>query len=420
MGNNLADRESGFFYGWVVLGVCFFLGVIAFGLNFSFGIFFKSLESDFHLTRATTSAIFSVFLLVSPVVGLIGGWINDKYGPRLILSVMGLFTGAGLLMLSRASETWHLFFSYSLLLAVGNGGVFPIVMAVASKWFVRRRGLAIGIVGCGISVGILVMSPISAFLISGFGWRQSYFILALVGFLLMAPLAWLLKTPPGERVLKTINSKSPAVEQFNNGPVNTVSGMTVREAARTRELWLFVSLWTLYSVGIYIITGHIVRHAIDLGIPEVKAAIILTILGGASAAARLLMGRLSDSIGRRQSILGGALLMAAAMLWLMFSTDLWQLYLFGALFGVAYGGFSTPVTALIGDTFGTRHLGVIIGIAGAGWCLGGAAGPALAGYIFDTTGSYFFGFLIGVITSLISAGLVFLFKEGKEAQGALR
>lgn len=120
--------EGRFYYGWVILIAGLVFVTISYGVRFSFGVFFKSLEVDFGLTRTLTSAIFSAFLLLCPVFGVLNGWILDHYGPRLIIILMGFFTGLSLLLTSWASAPWHLFASYSLLLAVGTGALFPVLM----------------------------------------------------------------------------------------------------------------------------------------------------------------------------------------------------------------------------------------------------------------------------------------------------
>jgi MFS family permease len=162
---------------------------------------------------------------------------------------------------------------------------------------------------------------------------------------------------------------------------------------------------------------HIVPHAIDLGINQVQAASILSFTGGASILGTLLMGRASDSIGRKPAIMISVLLMAVAMLWVVWSYTLWMFYLFAIVFGFSYGGISSPVNALIGDVFGTRHLGVIMAVLSAPFSIGAAVGPALAGYIFDISGSYVFAFLAGMVAALITAILALFLRVPEVRKG---
>jgi len=144
-----------------------------------------------------------------------------------------------------------------------------------------------------------------------------------------------------------------------------------------------------------------------LGISSMKAAAILTLLGGTSIPGRLLMGRVSDIIGWKQGSIISALFMAGAMALPVGGSNLWTLYLFGIIFGLSYGAIDPPIVALIGDVFGLRHIGVIMGALVVGWSAGAAIGPALAGYIFDVNGNYVFAFLVGVVAMIVAAVLIF-------------
>jgi MFS family permease len=139
----LAKRIS---YGWVVLTTYSIIGTSIFGIRFSFGIFFKSIEGEFGLTRTATSGVFSVYLVLSAVCGVFGGWALDKYGPRAITFLMGFFTGLSLVLTSYTSSAWQLFIVYSLLLAIGTGATYAAMTSTVARWFEEKRGLATGIV----------------------------------------------------------------------------------------------------------------------------------------------------------------------------------------------------------------------------------------------------------------------------------
>ncbi|MCG6535120.1 MAG: MFS transporter, partial [Syntrophales bacterium LBB04] len=129
------------FYGWVVVIASLIIGLAGFGIRYSFGVFFKSIEMEFGLSRAATSGIFSAHMVGSSISTVLGGWALDRYGPRKLTCLMGVFTGLSLLLASQATAPWHLYMSYSLLLALGTGPIFPVVNSTSSQWFNRRRGL---------------------------------------------------------------------------------------------------------------------------------------------------------------------------------------------------------------------------------------------------------------------------------------
>ena len=127
------------YYGWVIVISVLIITAIILGMRHSFGVFFKSIESEFGLTRVTTSVISSVCMLLCAVFSIIGGWALDRYGPRITSSLMGLFLASSLLLTSQTGASWQLFINYSLLLAIGSGGAYSVYMATATRWFNRNR-----------------------------------------------------------------------------------------------------------------------------------------------------------------------------------------------------------------------------------------------------------------------------------------
>lgn len=400
------------FYGWVVVAVCFVLSAVIFGTRYSFGVFFKSLERDFELTRAATSGVFSAYMLICCAFAVLGGWALDRYGPRIVLFLMGVFTGLSLILTSQTSFAWQLFISYSLLLAIGTGAGYTIVMSTTSRWFDRKRGLAVGIVSSGVGVGTVAMAPFATHLITNFGWRMAFIVVGLIAGLVIASLASLLKKDPGEIGALPDGLKSYTSETVTSGGNDAQPiSFSLRQALGTRSFWFLWVIWLLWSMCLHFVLTHIVRHAIDLGISAAEASIVLGLIGFASIPARLVMGGVSDRVGRKVSAAICALLQAGAMIWLIWSHDLWMLYLFAVVYGLGYGGFDPPTVALVGDTFGLRSIGVIMATLVIGWAIGAAIGPAVGGFIYDVNKSYFVAFLIGALLMLAAALLVFLIKR---------
>src|SRR4030043_157491 len=151
-----------FYYGWAILIICLILITISYGIRFSFGIFFISLEQEFSLTRALTSGIFSVYMILCAIFAFVGGWVADRYGPKKVLLVMAVFTFLGLALTSQVSSLWQLLLSYSLLVAIGTGPMFTIVTSESVRWFISRRGLALAVVTCGVGLGSIWIAPVAA------------------------------------------------------------------------------------------------------------------------------------------------------------------------------------------------------------------------------------------------------------------
>ncbi|MFC1860833.1 MFS transporter [Chloroflexota bacterium] len=401
------------YYGWIIIASVLIITSIILGMRHSFGVFFKSIESEFGLTRATTSVISSACMLLCAVFSIIGGWALDRYGPRITSSLMGLFFASSLLLTSRAGAPWQLFISYSLLLAIGSGGAYSVYMATATRWFDKRRGLALGIASSGGGLGIIVIAPLATYLIASYDWRMAYIILGGISGIVIISLSLLLKKSPIEINLLPDGEKPAAGNNYmksnNNNIASNDSSMLL--VFRTSGFWLLWLTWVLQSSCVFLITTHIIPHATDVGVSTMEAALVLSLIGISSFLGRILAGSTSDVVGRKTVSIITALLGAAALIWLIRAQELWMFYLFAVAFGISWGGLSTMVTVLIGEVFGSGILGTIMGWLGVAWFLGAAIGPAVGGLVFDVNNEYYLAFIIGAVAMLITAILMALLKR---------
>ena len=263
---------------------------------------------------------------------------------------------------------------------------------------------------------MVVVAPFATYLISNFDWRMAYIVMGLIAWLIVMPLSRLLKKDPYEIGALPDGAKSasrdshlqkPKIEEDSLQPTD----LPLLQVFRTRSFWLIMFIWLLYASSLFLVFTHLVPHATDIGISAGEAAIVLSLIGGASIAGRGLMGTVSDRIGRKVTAVICALLQAGAMVWLLWSQDLWMFYLFALVYGFAFGGIGPSMAALIGDTFGLRSIGMTLGVLEIGWGVGAAIGPAIGGLIFDVSNSYFMAFLIGTAALLIATLLIPLIRR---------
>ena len=403
--------KDGLFYGWVVVIVFFALQAILLGISTSFGVFFKSIAGEFDLSRATTSAVFSVSMLLLCVFSVLGGWALDRYGPRIVLFLMGLFTGLSLLLTSQVNAAWQLFITYSLLLAMGSGATYVVTMSTVSRWFDRKRGLAVGIAGSGGGLGLVVMAPFAAYLIYNLDWHMAYLVMGLIAWVIIIPLSRLLKRDPQEigALPDGIRADSRAIkdEEDSIQPF----GLSVLQTFRTRSFWLVMLIWLLFAFCMLLVLTHIVPHTTDIGFSAGEAAAVLSLIGGVRAAGMVLLGSVADRMGKKKTAVVCTLFQAGAMVWLVWAQDLWMLCLFAIVYGLANGGLLSSITALLGDTFGLGRIGSILGLLDIGWAIGAATGPVAGGLIFDISNSYSVAFLIGAAAMAIVALLIVLIRR---------
>ncbi len=411
-------KRTPFFYGWVVVIVFLISGIAIYGVRFSYGVFFKSIENEFNLTRAATSSIFSVNMLFTGIFAFLMGWALDRYGPRVVLLLMGLFTGLGLLTTGLTNSLWQLYITYGLLLAVGIGPAFAVFMSTVSRWFDKKRGLAAGIAGTGVGLGPLIMAPSATYLLINFSWRIAFIIIGLIAWLVVIPISRLLKKSPYEIDALPDGVKVAPKDIKNNYPQST--GLSLREALGVRSFWVITLIYLLYSCNLSFIITHLVPHVTDVGFSAMEAATVLSLMGGAAIAGRVLMGIASDRIGKKFVAILCALLQSASVLWLIWAKDFWMLQAFAIVFGFAYGGMSPSMAALISDTFGVGRIGTIMGALEVGFGIGSAIGPAVGGYIFDVNGSYTMAFLSWAVALLTAALITILVRRERHIKARMQ
>jgi MFS family permease len=414
MPRQLPSKTKGrLFYGWIVVGSSFIIFALIFGTRYCFGVFFKSLGNEFGLTRTATSIIFSMYMMLCPVFAIVAGWVLDRYGPRAIVFSMGFFGGLSLLLTSQATSSWQLFVTYSVIFAIGTGPTYSVLMSTVSRWFEKKRGLALGITGSGGGVGTIVLALCAAYLIAKFDWRTAYIVLGLIVGLGIIPLSVLVKKDPAEIGIFPDGVNIPAGRQvvMNGEDTSDTGSLTVAQAFGTRDFWFLGIVWLSFSLCLHLVLTHIVPYGTDVGISATEAAVILGLIGSISIPGRLVIGGVSDRIGRKASALICAMLQIGAMIWLTWARELWMFYLFAIVYGFAFGGFDILVTALIGDIFGLHSLGTIMGMLVVGWGIGAAFGPAVGGLIFDVFQNYFMAFMIGALAMMVAASFIALTKK---------
>jgi len=399
------DRKPKFFYGYIIVLAAFFIMLISHGSMVSFGVFFKRLLFEFDWSRTTISGAASVNFLLMGFLGIIAGGLTDRFGPRIVLTICGFFFGLGCLLMSQVNTIWQLYLFYGVIVGISIGAVDVPLLSTIARWFVRKRGVMSGIAKAGSGTGILIMPIVSSMLISTYGWRTAYIVIGITGLVIIISAAQFLRHDPVQMEQLPNGEEKPNAVSFNSAD----GGFSLREAIHLRQFWVICAIYFLVLFCVNTILVHIAPHAEDLGISVTNAASIISIIGGASIVGRIMMGSAGDRIGNRLALIICFIILVTALFWLRLADELWMLYLFAVIYGVAHGGFLALISPTVAGLFGTSSHGVLLGIVFFSGTIGGAIGPILAGYIFDTASSYQLAFLICAamsVTGTILASLL--------------
>jgi len=405
------NKTTRLFYGWLVAGAAFVVMIVCFGVQYSFGVFFKPLIAEFGWTRAATSGIFSLYMVVRAVFSIVMGYFCDRRGPRLTVAIGGASMGLGLLFISRSETIWQLYIFYGVMGGIGAASFYAPLASTVSKWFTKKRGLVLGIYSAGIGIGTVIFSPLTGFLIDTYTWRTSYVILGIMTLGIILASALFLRSSPQEMGLEPDGRRVEGFQVAEQGARDrSPEGLSFRDASLTLPFWLimFVEMVS-YMVSITPLV-HIVPFATDTGISPLVAASLLAVIGGCSIVGRVVTGAVSDKVGAKNLLPVMLMIEAVMLFFLMESKGTTMFYLFAILFGLAYGGSVPLIPAVTADFFGPGSMGTIFGVISFGGILGGAFGPLLAGTLHDSTQSYGTAFLAISIVAAVGALLAFFLR----------
>lgn len=401
---NSGGREL--FYGWINVGIFFVIAFFTWGPQYSFGVFFKPLAEEFHWTRAETSGAMTLNLMIGGALGALGGYMSDRYGPRKIMVTSAVLIGIGYLFLSRLSTIWQLYLWFGLVVGMGMSNAYVVPAATISRWFIARRGLALGITLMGMSVAQILVPPVLAMLIARAGWRNTYLLIAIAALVLVNLLTCFLRKSPEDYGLHPDGNKDSLTDR--PGQKGVLDGFTLRESVKLPAFWLIFTVWILMALPAFLTLVHVVPLATDVGIGMVEAAMIVSIIGIAGIGGRFIFGFTCDRWGCRTSAVIGLGIVATAMMAMVFAVKVTTFYAAATIFGLGYTGSDTALVKMSGDFFGRRFIGVIMGLLGLGWRIGASLGALLGGMIFDLTGKYQASFLAGAVSAAAALCLIFI------------
>lgn len=404
------DQRPALFYGWKIVWTAILGMILVYGIRHSFAVFFTPILEEFHWSRGNISIMMSLNIFAYGFLAPVAGFLADRWRARVLMPLGVAILGAATAGCAWAGELWHFYVLFGLLMPLGNAlAGWPIVAPALMNWFVRKRGLVMGIgqMGGGLSFAYTIWVQ---YVILRMGWRLTFLVLAGVLVAVLLPLYLLAfyyrprdkgLTPYGATDIARTSGRD-ATE--TRGDVPAQCEWPLATILRSSQLWLLVVSYALYwGVANYLVLSHQVRFAEDAGYSSMFSVSIFALFG-----VTLFLGQscgfLSDRLGREVMGTLAAVLSIVALAALGAVRDTsapWLLYVYAICFGLGGGLFTPTIYAGAADIFGGPHFGAVSGLLLTGMGVGAVFGPWLGGYIYDGSGTYVPAFVLcGVCVGL--------------------
>jgi MFS family permease len=406
-----------FYYGWVIVGIAFVTMAVGVTARTAFSLFLPPLIDEFHWHRGLAAGAFSFGFLVSAVLSPIIGRVIDSHGPRIVIMCGVMLTTAGLLLASCIAQPWHLYATLGVLVGGGaNMMTYTVHSQFLPHWFVVRRGLAISIAFAGAGIGAIILLPWLQSIILQQGWRASCWAIGILVLLTLAPLNLLVRKRP-EDVGLLPDGASAASTATGRKPSNVVdpawaaTEWTLARASRTARFWWIVTGYFCALVAWYAVQVHQTQYLTEIGYGPLIAAWALGAVSVIGIPGQIILGGLSDRIGREWIWTAGCAGFAACYVALIAmeqapsSALLYIMVFTQGFFGYA---LTSVMGAIVAEIFEGPHFGSIFGTITVALIGGGAAGPWITGIIHDAAGSYRPAFVLIIGCCAVSAAAIWI------------
>ncbi|MBL6618141.1 MAG: MFS transporter, partial [Reyranella sp.] len=371
------------YYGWVVVAAGALMGCVAIGSVFSLAVFLQPMADATGWSRTGVSTAMTIVFLTMGVASFGWGALTDRFGPKVVVLSGGVLLGLGLTLASRTQSLLAFQLIYGIMVGGAAGAVFTPTFATVTGWFEKHRSLAVSLVSAGMGVAPMTVSPFASWLITHYDWRVAQFVIAILAWVVLIPIAFLVRRPPAQPDERERAIARPGAMTGAADP-----NMTAAQALRSPQFWVlsltYFCCCATHAGPIF----HTVSYAIACGLPMMAAVTIYSVEGLAGLGGRILFGLSGDRFGAKRVLVIGLFAQALGAGAYFFVRQLGEFYAVAAVFGLIYGGIMPLYAVIAREYFPMRIMGTVLGAATIFSSGGMALGPALGGWIFDTTGSY--------------------------------
>jgi len=374
------------FYGWWVVAAFSVTTFISTGVRHAVGPFLKPIVDDLGLDRASFSAVIALSLFLYGAFMPLAGMALDRFSVRAVTTAGTLLLVVSLVLTAMVRNFWEFAAVYGVLVPLGLAGTGPVIASgVVARWFSKRRGTALSVLGSASMTGMSLLVPAVTWLILTTGWRTTYMLIAAGVLVLVLPLCLLVLRDSPESV--GLMADGGALKPGTSAPV--VERVTAGEALRTLAFWQLAGSFFTCGFSMSLLSAHGIPMLTDHGYSPMFASWALGVLGGSSIGFTVMLGALSDRFGRRPvlaTIYAGRIFIFAGLF--LIRDNPVAIVAVAVLGGITMAGTGSMTSALTADIYGRFSVSSVFGLIFLVHQTGSALGSALAGVLFETTGGY--------------------------------
>jgi len=413
---NKAIDESRIYYGWFIVMVTFLSSMISAGLTgYGLAFFIIPMSRALNVSRAAFSAVTLFRLAALPLIPFLGILVDKRHGARFLMTLGSIAAGITLIFTSGVTSIWQFYLLYGVIFGLATTAIGGMVIepALIAKWFVRYRGRAMAVGTMGISAGGVIIAPWAGWLVGNTGWRLAWVGLGLTIFLFLTlPAFMVIRRSPEDIGLYPDNiPPKTTLEENRTGPdggrgdVEREYSWTVGEARRTGAFWLLLGVNTFGLVGLMPVIIHQVAYVQDKGFDMVISTSVATVVAVFAMIAKIPWGYWTETKNLKLLISLCCLTSGISLFILILAKNTPVLFLYAAFHGLTMGGFPTLMNVVWANFFGRGNAGAIRGAITPPVTFMGFLSPAVAGWMWDRSGSYDMAFVVFAL-SWIMAGLM--------------
>lgn len=410
--------NSALYYGWIIVGASFFISFLTVGARNGFGVFVIPMSEDFGWERGTISLAAAIGFLLNGLSQPFIGRLYDRIGGRKMILSSLVVIGISNLLLAATNHIVFLIIIFGVVMAIAmSGGSINTTISIISKWFERKRALAVAIVAAGAPMGGMVLVPMASYLIQLAGWRTTWAVMGVLVLALAVPLAYfVMREKPEDMGLMPDGDDGPtsaegeAKAEVRRAPLESDRWVT---CFGSFPMWQLSGAYFVCGFTTALISAHFVPFAIEEGYSQSMAASAFGMMSGLNVVGVMVAGALGDKFNRKNLLSLVYLFRGGAYIMLLMVPGLFGLWGFSLIAGFSWIATVPLTTSLTADVYGLRNIGILGGIIFTSHQIGGAISIQLAGVIRDVTGSYDTALVMAAVLLICASLVSFSIREKK-------